>query len=69
MYFKMTRLDQFLVDLTKLTIINLSQFLNLPGTEKRRLCDTLSTAPDRSQEKLIQGTSIIRSFLCLKINF
>ena len=56
MYFKMTRLDQFLIDLTKLTIINLSQFLNLPGTEKRRLCDTLSTAPDRSQEKLIHGT-------------
>lgn len=53
LYFKMTResrVDQFL------TLLNLSQFLNLPGTEKRRLCDTLSTAPDRSQEKLIQGT-------------
>ena len=53
LYFKMThesRVDQLL------TLLNLSQFLNLPGTEKRRLCDTLSTAPDRSQEKLIQGT-------------
>ena len=45
MYFKMTRLDQYLIDLTKLTIINLSQFLNLPGTEKRRLCDTLFDFP------------------------
>ena len=68
MYFKMTRLDQFLIDLTKLTIINLSQFLNLPGTEKRRLCDTLSTAPDRSQEKLIQGTWYINSSLCSFLN-
>ena len=46
----MERLDYFF------TLINLSQFLKLPGTEKRRLCETLSTAPDRSQEKLIQGS-------------
>jgi hypothetical protein len=40
-----------------------SQFLNLPGTEKRRLCDTLSTAPDRSQEKLIQALTALRNSL------
>ena len=52
-----SRLDQFL------TFINFSQFLNLPGTEKRRLCDTLSTAPDRSQEKLIQGTLELKNYV------
>ena len=57
-----SRVDQFL------TLLNLSQFLNLPGTEKRRLCDTLSTAPDRSQEKLIQGTWYIKSSLCSFLN-